>query len=222
VEGHRAGFEVARRLARFCRRVGIHTTTVWAFSTENWRRSRGEIGGLFALYEEWIYSLLPEAADEEVRIVHIGRRDGLPAGMGEVAARAGFPGGLPRSLLDAIDTIEARTASLGRNLINLAINYGGADEIQRSLARLIEHARTTGADASALDIHDFLDTAGQPHPNPDMLWRTSGEYRSSGFLPLQSAYAELIFTSKCCPELTEDDLIDALLEYSLRARRFGR
>ena len=72
-----------------------------------------------------------------------------------------------------------------------------------------------------LDLRDFLDTTGQPHPNPDLVWRTSGEYRSSGFLPLQAAYAELVFTTKYCPDIAEADVADAILEYSARVRRFG-
>lgn len=221
VEGHREGFEVARRLARFCREIGIHTTTIWAFSTENWRRSRSEIAALMALYESWINDLLPEAIEEEVRVHHLGRLEGLPAGVAEEARRAGFPDGLPESLRRAVREIEEKTASFERNVINLAINYGGADEIQRAVERMLRHAGAAGAGPASLDVTGFLDTAGQLHPNPDMLLRTSGEYRSSGFLPLQSAYAEMVFTPKYFPELGEDDVVDFVLEYSARVRRFG-
>jgi undecaprenyl diphosphate synthase len=221
VQGHRQGFEVAKRLARFCRRIGIHTTTVWAFSTENWRRGPLEVAALMALYEEWIHDLLPEAIEEEVRVVHIGRREGLPAGVEEAAAEAGFGDGLPPSLREVIEELEAKTLSFQRNVINLAINYGGADEIQRAVVRMLEFSATTGADPAELDVTTFLDTAGQPHPNPDLVWRTSGEFRSSGFLPLQSAYAEMVFTPKYFPELTEEDVVEAVLEYSARVRRFG-
>ena len=221
IEGHRRGFDAARRLSRFCRRIGIHTVTLWAFSTENWKRSPVEVAGLFGLYESWIRDLLPEAVEEEVRVVHIGRRDGPPLGMEEAAALAGFPGGLPDSLLDAVDEITARTARFERNVISLAINYGGADELHRSVARLLAHAARSGVDPGTLVLGDFLDTAGHPYPNPDIVWRTSGEYRSSGFLPLQAAYAELIFTTKYCPDVTEDDVVDAVLAYSARTRRFG-
>ena len=221
VEGHRRGFEAARRLARFCRRVGIHTVTMWAFSTENWKRSPQEVAALFQLYEAWILDLLPEAVEEEVQVVHIGRRVGPPVGMADEAARAGFPGGLPDSLLAAIDKIQDATARFERNVISLAINYGGADELHRALERLLARARGTGVDPAGLDLRDFLDTTGQRYPNPDLVWRTSGEYRSSGFLPLQAAYAELVFTTKYCPEVEENDVVDAILEYSARVRRFG-
>jgi undecaprenyl diphosphate synthase len=220
-QGHRAGFEVAKQLSRFCRRIGIHTTTVWAFSTENWRRSHQEVTGLLALFEEWIEDLLPEAIKEEVRVIHVGRLDGVPEGSERAAANAGYPDGLPVTLQRSLADIEARTRTFNRNVVNLAINYGGADEIKRALARLMRHIQVTGADPDSLELESFLDTAGQPHPNPDIVWRTSGEIRSSGFLPLQSAYSELVFTPKLFPDLTEEDVVETLLEYSARIRRFG-
>lgn len=219
--GHRAGFEVAKKISRFCRQLGIHTTTVWAFSTENWRRSSMEVASLLALYEEWVADLLPEAIKEEVRVIHVGRLHGVPEGSQEAAAQAGFEQGLPPSLREALQDIERRTKDFDRNVVNLAINYGGSDEVKRGLSKLLEHARAIGKDPDALDIEDFLDTAGQPYPNPDIVWRTSGEIRSSGFLPLQSTYAELVFTDKLFPDLTIDDVVDTVQEYSARIRRFG-
>ena len=219
--GHRAGFEVAKELSRFCRRIGIHTATFWAFSTENWRRTPPEVAALLALYEEWIGDLLPEAIEEQVRVVHVGRLEGLPEGLEEDAAAAGFPGGLPDSLKEALVDIQQQTEKFERNVVNLAINYGGADEMKRAIARMVEHASVTGEDPTTLEVHDFLDTAGQPYPNPDIVWRTSGEFRTSGFLPLQSTYAELVFTPKLFPDLTDQDVVEAVLEYSGRVRRFG-
>ena len=221
IEGHRTGFEMARNLARFCRDIGIHTVTLWAFSTENWRRSPEEVAGLMALYEHWLTDLIDEAIEEEVRIVHLGRLEGLPDNVRDAGREAGFPDGMPESLKEAIRTAEAKTASFGANVINVAINYGGADEIQRAVARLLARARETGQDPTTLDIEAFLDTAGQRYPNPDLVLRTSGEYRSSGFLPLQSAYAEMIFTPKYFPALDRGDVVDVVLEYSARVRRFG-
>ncbi|HVE75797.1 MAG TPA: polyprenyl diphosphate synthase [Actinomycetota bacterium] len=221
LDGHRQGFEVAKSLSSFCRRIGIHTVTIWAFSTENWRRSPDQVSALMALYEEWLKDLLVEALEEEVRVGHLGRLIGVPEGAHEAAAAVGFPDGLPPGLIQAINNVQEKTAHFERSVINLAINYGGADEIQRAVGRLVRHAQETGKDPSELDIHSFLDTGGQPHPNPDIVWRTSGEVRSSGFLPLQSAYAEMVFTPKYFPELGEDDVVDTVLEYSARARRFG-
>lgn len=221
VEGHRQGFDVARSLARFCRDIGIHTVTVWAFSTENWRRSPQEIDALFALYEEWIRDLLPEAVEEEVRVLHIGRMWGLPSGVLPEGHLETFPDGITEPLRLAIGEIVTKTASFERNVINLAINYGGADEIQRAVLRMFDHVGRTGADPADLDVAAFLDTAGQPHPDPDVVFRTSGEYRSSGFLPLQSAYAEMVFSPKYFPDVDEDDVVDTVLEYSHRIRRFG-
>lgn len=219
-EGHRRGFEVAKRLSRFCREIGIHTVTLWAFSTENWRRSVEEVTALMDLYEEWMRDLLPEAIEEEVRVVHLGRKEGAPRSAAADAVRAGFPDGLPPSLLQATEEIEEKTRGFDRNVINLAINYGGIDEIERALERMrTSEERWKSAEPPVID--DFLDTAGQPHPNPDVLWRTSGEFRLSGFLPLQSAYAELAFTPKYFPDLGEADILEVVLEYSRRIRRFG-
>lgn len=214
VRGYRAGFEVAKRLSRFCREIGIHTVTIWAFSTENWRRSPEEITALMALFEEWIRDLEVEAIEEEVRVVHLGRKQGVPEICKADAASAGFPEGLPPSLLRAIEEIERKTVSFEGAVINLAINYGGADEIARAVERIVRGA-------GEVNIEDLLDTAGQPHPNPDLVWRTSGEFRLSGFLPLQSAYAEMVFTPKYFPDLTEEDVIEVVWEYSTRIRRFG-
>ncbi|MGH2690480.1 MAG: undecaprenyl diphosphate synthase family protein [Actinomycetota bacterium] len=221
IEGHRTGFEMARNLARFCRDIGIHTVTLWAFSTENWRRSPEEVAGLMALYEHWLTDLIDEAIEEEVRIIHLGRLEGLPDNVSDAGRAAGFPDGMPHSLKQAIRSAEAKTASFGANVINVAINYGGADEIQRAVARLLARAEETGQDPRDLDVEAFLDTAGQRYPNPDIVLRTSGEYRSSGFLPLQSAYAEMIFTPKYFPALDRGDVVDVVLEYSARVRRFG-
>jgi undecaprenyl diphosphate synthase len=221
VQGHRAGFEIAKRLSRFCRRIGIHTVTVWAFSTENWRRPPAEVAALMALFQEWLTDLLPEAIEEEVRVIHLGRWDGVPPGAEDDAVRAGFATGLPESLKDSIEEIETKTAGFEKNVINLAINYGGADEIARAIGHMFKHVEELGQDPASLDIRDFLDTYGQLHPNPDVVWRTSGELRSSGFLPIQAAYAEMIFIEKLFPDLTEEDVIDVVLEYSARARRFG-
>lgn len=219
--GHRAGFEVAKKLSRYCRRIGIHTATFWAFSTENWRRSPHEVSALLALYEEWIADLLPEAIEEQVRVVHVGRLVGVPEGLEGDAAAAGFATGLPESLQSALVEIEQKTAAFERNVVNLAINYGGADEMKRAIRRLVDHATLTGQDPGTLEVDDFLDTAGQPYPNPDIVWRTSGELRTSGFLPLQSTYAELVFTPKLFPDLTDQDVLETVLEYSARVRRFG-
>lgn len=221
MEGHRKGFEVAKQLSRFCRQIGIHTITIWAFSTENWRRSAEQVSGLMTLYEDWLNELLPEAVEEQVRVIHLGRTEGLAEGAEESAARAGFPDGLPSSLRTALHDIQIKTSSYDKNVINLAINYGGADEIQRAIGRMVAHARQGGADASSLNLERFLDTSEQPHPNPDIVWRTSGEYRSSGFLPLQSAYSEMIFSPKYFPDLSDADVVDIVEEYSARMRRFG-
>ncbi len=133
----------------------------------------------------------------------------------------GSPTDCRRACGDALVNIEQKTRSYEKNVVNLAINYGGADEIKRAIERLYDQLRLTGQHPSELNVQDFLDTANQPHPNPDIVWRTSGEMRSSGFLPLQSTYAEMVFTPKLFPDLRDQDVLDTVLEYSARIRRFG-
>jgi undecaprenyl pyrophosphate synthase len=222
MDGHRAGYETARELSRFCREIGIHTVTIWAFSTENWRRSQEEVSALMNLYEQWIEQLLPEAVEEQVRVIHLGRKTGIPVGFDEDSMPQGFAEGMPASLVQAIEDIEDKTRYFEGNVINLGINYGGADEVTRAVERMNGDLRSGGRTSKEIQIEQFLDTAGQPHPEPDIVWRTSGEFRSSGFLPLQSAYSEMIFTPKFFPDLGEADVVDAIEEYSARARRFGR
>ncbi|MBW3589035.1 MAG: di-trans,poly-cis-decaprenylcistransferase [Actinobacteria bacterium] len=222
MDGHRAGYEVARTLSRFCREIGIHTVTIWAFSTENWHRSKEEVGALMRLYGQWIEELLPEAIEEQVRVVHLGRKAGWPVGIERSSIPSGFGDGLPSQLVQAIEEIEEKTRYFDSNVINLAINYGGADEIDRAIKKMHSHSLETGAPINELDVVNFLDTSGQPHPEPDLVWRTSGEFRSSGFLPVQSSYSELVFTPKYFPQLQETDVVEAVEEYSARARRFGR
>ena len=221
-EGHEAGYEAARRLSRFLREIGIHTVTIWAFSTENWRRPPEEISTLMSLYQQWVEQLMPEAIEEEVRVIHLGRKSGLPVGLEEGEMPEGFERGLPDSLVRAIEEIEDKTRYFEANVINLGINYGGADEIDRAIKKMHAHSLETGAPIDELDVLNFLDTSGQPHPEPDLVWRTSGEFRSSGFLPVQSSYSELVFTPKYFPQLQEADVVEAVEEYSARARRFGR
>lgn len=226
-EGHRRGFEVARHLARFCRRVGIHTVSIWAFSTDNWKRDPREVRLLMQLYERWVKRVAKEAVRDEVRLVHIGRMDGIGRQPDwsddewEQARRNGCEEGLPAPLRELLREVSERTAGFDRNVLNIALNYGGPDEVQRAAERMSRFAAERHVDVAKLDVYDFLDTSGQPHSLADVIVRTSGEVRLSGFFPLQSVYAELVFIRKHFPELTEDDLVDVVLEFSRRERRRG-
>lgn len=202
--GHKKGAELAIKLARKIRKMGVSTLTFWAFSTENWNRSQDEIKYLIMLGEGFFDKISDEAIKERIRVTHIGRKDRLP-----------------KSLLDKIALIEEKTKGFTEYYLNIALDYGGRDEIVRAVQRL-EKDR---ANVVALDEESFkqyLDTGDQPHPYPDIVIRTSGEFRTSGFLPWQTAYAEFFFVDKYFPDLSEADIDSVVANFSNRERRFGK
>lgn len=204
LEGHRKGFDTAVILAKKARALGIHTFTIWAFSTENWKRTQEEVGYLMRLYEYLIDRNLKEALEDNVRLVHLGRKDRLP-----------------KSLLKKITDAEEKTKHHDQYTLNIALDYGGHDEILRAIQKMNEKNQN----AETLDEETFanyLDTHDQPYPNPDLIIRTSGEQRISGFLPWQAAYSEYLFLDKYFPDMTEKDLEDAVQEFQTRQRRFGK
>lgn len=203
LEGHRRGFNVALDLARACRDFGVHTLSFWAFSTDNWTRSKEEITYLMKLYEMMIDRVLKEAFKDKVRIIHLGRKDRIP-----------------RKLAEKIEKAEIKTKDLKKYIFNLALDYGGKDEILRAIKRIQDREyRIQGLNEE--NFNDFLDTVGQPYPCPDLLIRTSGEQRTSGLLPWQMAYTEFYFVKKHFPDMTKQDIYEAILEYNRRERRFG-
>ncbi len=203
-EGHRQGFETARKLVKYARTVGIHTLTLWAFSTENWERTKEEVGYLMRLYAEMTDKFLDEALKDEVRVVHLGRKDRIP----------GY-------LLEKVEKAEEQTKDFTQNILNVALDYGGRDEILRAIKK-INDERLTMNELTEQKFENFLDTAGQPYPNPDLIIRTSGEQRISGFLTWQTAYSELLFINKHFPNMETSDIDHAIEEFTRRQRRFGK
>lgn len=202
LEGHRRGIDTAVHLSRKAREMGIHTVTLWGFSTENWERAQEEIGGFFKLGELFFDTYIKEAVKDKVRIIHLGRRDRLP-----------------ESLLKRIEKAEKDTRDFSKHVLNIAFDYGGQDEILRALKK----AQTEGNEINKKEqLEQYLDTADQPYPNPDIVIRTSGETRTSGFMIWQSAYAEYFFIKKYFPDFTTDDLEQVIEEYTNRNRRFGK
>lgn len=198
-EGHRRGFNLGNKIAKKVRSLGINTLTFWLFSTENWNRSKEEISYLMKLYEIFIDKSLKEALKEQVRVIHLGRKERIP-----------------KSLLKKIEDIEQKTKNFSRFYQNIALDYGGQDEILRAAKNL------KGKNATAENFNELLDTKDQPFPNPDLVIRTGGEQRISGFMLWQVAYSEFIFLDKYFPDFKESDIDLAVLEYSKRQRRFGR
>ncbi len=206
VAGHKAGIEPVRTTVETCSRMGIQALTLYAFSGENWKRPRTEVEMLWRLLRIYTRRELPEMMRNGIRFTCMGRLDALPARV--------------RQELDS--TIEATAANRGMRL-NLALNYGGRAELVDAVNAILEDARAKGRmDGLEIDedaIASRLYTAGLP--DPDLLIRTSGEMRISNFLLWQIAYAELYVTETLWPDFRRVDLLDAVLDYQKRDRRFG-
>ncbi|HVZ67592.1 MAG TPA: polyprenyl diphosphate synthase [Patescibacteria group bacterium] len=204
LEGHRRGMEAAVNIARAARELGIHTLTFWAFSTENWSRTKDEVAGIVSMGSIFIDRHIKEAIKDEVKIIHLGRKDRMP-----------------ESLLKKMTDAEGKTKHFDKYILNIAFDYGGRDEVLRAFQRMPQELKSKNQELSEQEFAQFLDTAGQPYPNPDLIIRTSGEERTSGLMIWQAAYAEYIFLKKYFPDFNKEDLKAAVDEYSKRQRRFG-
>ena len=205
IAGHKKGAEAVRLTVRACREIGIKVLTLYAFSTENWLRPSGEVKALMRLLEEYLRSEIQEMLGNGIRLTTIGDTEALKKPM--------------KTILK--ETI-AKTAHNHDMILNLALNYGGRDEIVGAVHDLLNDIRRgTLADQEVTkDLFSrYLDTAGLP--DPDLLIRTSGEYRISNFLLWQSAYTEFYFTEVLWPDFNRDELFRAITEYQRRERRFG-
>jgi undecaprenyl diphosphate synthase len=203
--GHRRGAERVKEIVRAAPDLGIRWLTIYAFSTENWKRSTEEVLGLMSIFGRYIRREADALALEGVRMRFIGERTRLD----------------PR-LQSLMGGIEARTAGLSRLNLTVAINYGGRDEITRAARALAAEAAQGGLDPADVTEAAFaarLDTGGLP--DPDLVIRTSGELRTSNFLPWQTAYAEWEFTETLWPDFTPAELAAILARFGNRERRFG-
>src|SRR5215471_7379992 len=206
VAGHKAGITPVRTAVETCARLGVRALTLYAFSVENWKRPRHEVETLWRLLRFYLKQELPDLQKNDIRLQAIGRVDALPPPV--------------RRELDS--AVEATSANRGL-LVNLAINYGGRAEIVDAINSILDMARLDGSlDSLRLDedlIATSLYTASCP--DPDLLIRTSGEMRISNFLLWQIAYSELYVTETLWPDFTRTDLLQAVLEYQKRDRRYG-
>jgi undecaprenyl diphosphate synthase len=203
--GHSEGVEALRRTVEAAGELGVRYLTVFGFSTENWRRPVEEVNALFDLLRLYVARDLDRLVSEGVRVRVIGERRGLQGDIAEI-----------------IDTAEARTRDNDKLHLTIAFNYGGQDEIARAARRLAEDVaagRLKPNDVTAACFERYLDTDGLPPP--DLLIRTSGEYRLSNFMLWQSAYAELVFLDVLWPDFDRRALEDAIDAYRRRERRFG-
>ena len=203
--GHSAGVEAVRGVIRECDALGVEVLTIYAFSTENWKRPQEEVGALMGLLLRYFHSEIDELHEKGVRIRILGDKQGLPAAQREAVLAA-----------------EEKTKDNRGLSLNIALNYGGRAELLHAARTLARRAVEEGADPESFTDADFeqaLYTAGQP--DVDLLIRTSGEERLSNFLPYQTAYAELVFVDTLWPDFTPQELRRAIVQYQSRSRRFG-
>ena len=199
--GHRAGTENIRPVLEASVEFGIEVLTIWAFSTENWQRPAAEVQGLLRILERMIRRELKELHKQGVQLRHLGRLDRLPKG-------------LQRQVRDAIDL----TNDNERIVLNVAFDYGGRQEILRAIQHLIRDG-VPAEDVNEDLLSRYMYTAGQP--DPDLIIRTSGELRTSGFMMWQAAYSEYYITPTFWPDFDREELYKALVAYSQRDRRYG-
>ena len=204
-EGHKKGAETLEKIAKYCNKIGIKYLTVYAFSTENWKRSSEEVGALMILLQNYLNDFSKRANTENIKIKVLGDISVLSKGM-----------------QNSINKAMERTKENTGLTLNIAFNYGGRAEITYALKQIAEKIKNNELsidDISEDLISNHLYTKGQP--DPDLLIRTSGELRTSNFLPWQIAYTEFYFDNKYWPDFSEDDIDFAIKEYQKRNRKFG-
>lgn len=203
-QGHKEGAENLKRIAKFANKIGIKYLTVYAFSTENWKRSQEEVGAIMKLLKFYLADFF-NWDDENIKINVLGR----------IAE-------LPKDLKDQIHKIEEKTKNNTGLVLNICFNYGGRDEIvnaTKNIAQKVLDGELKIEDINEKLFSDYLYTANQP--DPDLLIRTSGEERISNFLPWQISYSEFVFTDKFWPEYDEQEFLNSIQIYQKRTRRFG-
>ena len=198
VFGHKAGAATLRKTLEYCRKIGVQYLTVYAFSTENWKRSKEEVDALMFLFKTYINSEREELIKNKIRFMVSGREDGVSP-----------------ELLKAIRDLEEATSKDYEVTLNIAFNYGGRAEITDAVNKILKDGKTH------ITEEDFSKYLYNDIPDPDFLIRTSGEFRLSNFLLWQIAYTEIYVTEKFWPDFDEEEMDKAIESYSKRERRFG-
>lgn len=196
--GHSHGAATFKKIGRYCESIGLKYMTVYAFSTENWKRPKKEVDTIMGVFDEYLDTCLVEMLDDNVHFRFIGNLDIFPESI--------------RSKMDRIDRETAHKPFV----LNIAVNYGGREEIAHACTQLIKEGKTEITEA---DIGAHTYTA--PCPDPDLIVRTGGDIRTSNFLLWQSAYAEYVFTDTLWPAFTSDDVDRAVEIFYSRKRRYG-
>ncbi|MCP8969026.1 isoprenyl transferase [Ectobacillus ponti] len=207
VAGHHEGMKVVRKITKFASELGVKVLTLYAFSTENWKRPKPEVEYLMKLPQEFLGTFLPELVSENVQVRLMGHKEGLPA-----------------HTLAAVERAMAETAHNTGMVLNFALNYGSRDEMVYAVKNLVTDSiegKFTAEDVTEQLLSSYLMTSSLPVQDPDLLIRTSGEIRISNFMLWQIAYTELWFTEDYWPDFTEAHLLEAVMSFQKRGRRFG-
>lgn len=204
-DGHKAGSKNLDNIATFCNEIGIKYLTVYAFSTENWKRTKEEVSALMFILKANLDSMLRKLDLKNIKIRVIGEKENIPP-----------------DIQKKIDKLVEKTKNNTGLVLNIAFNYGGRAELVHSTKVIAEKVKSGEIDIEDINeklISDSIYTAGQP--DPDLMIRTSHELRTSNFLPWQLTYSEFYFPDKHWPEFDREDLIEAIKIYQKRNRRFG-
>lgn len=205
IAGHNEGMKTVREITRSANQLGVKVLTLYAFSTENWKRPKLEVDFLMRLPEEFLSTFLPELIEENVRVEMIGDMEQLPD-----------------HTKKAVQNAMNRTAENDGLILNFALNYGSRTELVqavRSIIQDVKEERLAEQDVTDATISRYLMTSHLPEP--DLLIRTSGEHRLSNFMLWQLAYTEFFFTDVLWPDFSEKHLLEAIASYQKRSRRFG-
>ena len=203
--GHKEGAKTLEKIVRYANQIGLEYITVYAFSTENWKRSEEEVSTLMTLLQNYLDDYSKRADSENIRVKILGDITMLSQGM-------------QKSIIKCMERTKDNTGVT----FNIALNYGGRDELTKGIQRIAQDIKNGALEVENIKeelISQYLYTAGQP--DPDLLIRTSGEQRLSNFLPWQLVYSEFLFIDKNWPDFTEEDLDNAIVEYQKRTRKFG-
>ncbi|MFH0877103.1 MAG: isoprenyl transferase [Candidatus Omnitrophota bacterium] len=204
-EGHRRGMAMVREVIKAAADAGVKFLTIYAFSSENWKRPKDEVGFLMQMCEDMIGAELPYLLKNRIRLRHIGRLSDLPSSLQRTIAEA-----------------QSATAGFERLSVQLAFNYGARQELLEAVRHIIADVQRDNIQASRIDEQTFSKyLTTRDIPDPDLLIRTSGEQRISNFLLWQSCYSELYFTKTLWPDFNKREFWRALKDYQSRKRRFG-
>ncbi len=203
--GHKEGAKTLEKIVRYANKIGVEHITVYAFSTENWKRTSEEVSALMTLFQSYLDDYSKRADSENIKVKIIGNREGLS-----------------EKMKNSIEKCMERTKNNTGIIFNIALNYGGREELLQAIKKIaieVQKGTKKPEEITEQDIEKNLYTVGQP--KPDLLIRTSGEIRLSNFLTWQLSYTEFLFIDKNWPDFTEQDLDEAIQEYQKRTRKFG-